>query len=89
LYAVRASGDPFSLELLGQALSDTRVGNVWLVRLGLGLLMAFAATKAARSQRPGHYWWDAAVIGGTLVLATLTLTSHAAADERFFPFLAD
>jgi len=88
-YAVRASGNPFSFGLLGQAIFDTRVGNVWLMRLGLGLLTAFAATRAARSQRPGHYWWDAAVIGGALLLATLTLTSHAAAEEGFFPFLAD
>ena len=91
LYAVRASGVPFSLELLGKALFDTRVGNVWLVRLALGLLAAVAVTKAARSQRPSQHnnWWDAAVIGGALLLATLTLTSHAAAEEGFVPFLAD
>ena len=91
LYAVRASGGPFSLGLLGQALFDTRVGTVWLVRLALGLLTALAATRAVRSQRSGyrHNWWDAAVIGGALLLATLTLTSHAAAEGGFVPFLAD
>ncbi|MDQ4002059.1 MAG: DUF305 domain-containing protein [Actinomycetota bacterium] len=86
LYAVRASGEPFGLGLLGQALSDTRVGHVWLARIGSGLLTAVVATLAVRLRRPA-YWWGAAGIGSAL-LETLTLTSHAAA-EGLLPSLAD
>jgi copper transport protein len=88
LYAIRASGEPFSLGLLEQALFGTRVGYVWSIRLGLGLLTAIAATWAARQRRPTYYWWVAAGVGGAL-LATLTQLSHAAAEEGFLPFLAD
>jgi uncharacterized protein (DUF305 family)/putative copper export protein len=87
LYAVRASGEPFGLELLGQALFDTRVGHVWLVRLGLGLLTAIVAMWAVRLQQPAR-WWVAAGIGSALLI-TLTQTSHAAAEGRLLPFLAD
>jgi copper transport protein len=87
LYAVRASGEPFSLGLLGQALSDTRAGYVWLARLGLGLLTAIAATLATWLRQPA-YWLVAAGIGSAL-LVTLTLSSHAAAEEGILPFLAD
>jgi copper transport protein len=41
-YAVRASGDPLSGELFWQTLFDSRVGAVWLTRLGLALLAAAA-----------------------------------------------
>jgi putative copper export protein len=87
LYGVRASGEPFSLRLLEQALFDTRVGHVWLIRLGLGLLTAVAVTRAVRSQRRTR-WWDALGVGSVL-LVTLTLTSHAAAEGKFLPVLAD
>jgi putative copper export protein len=86
LYAVRASGQSFSPGLLGQALLDTRVGNVWLVRLVSGLLTVVAVTLAVRLRQP-IYWWWAAGMGGAL-LGTLTLTSHAAA-EGLLPSLAD
>ena len=87
LYAIRASGEGFSFELLERALFDTRVGHIWLTRLGLGILAAIAATLAAR-QRRAAYWWVAAGIGSAL-LVTLTQLSHAAAEGDFLPFLAD
>jgi putative copper export protein len=87
LYAAEASGQPFSPELFRQALFETRVGNVWAARAGLGVLVAAAATWAARSGRSAP-WWAAAGIGGVL-LVTLTQVSHAAAEARPLPFLAD
>lgn len=87
LYAVRVSGEPFGLGLLGQALSDTRTGHVWLARLALGVLTATAATLAVRLRQPA-YWWVAAGIGSAL-LVTLTSASHAAAEEGVLPFVAD
>ena len=57
------------------------------LRLGLGLLVAIAATWAAR-QRRAAYWWGAVGIGCVL-LVTLTQLSHAAAEEGSLPFLAD
>jgi copper transport protein len=39
LYAVRASGEGFSLGLLVQGLLQTRVGLIWLSRMGLGVLI--------------------------------------------------
>jgi putative copper export protein len=87
LYAIRASGEPFSFGLLEQVLFETRVGHVWLMRLGLGLLMAIAATWAA-GQRRAAYWWGAVGIG-CILLITLTQLSHAAAEGGFLPFLAD
>ena len=87
LYAIRASGESFRFGLLEQVLFETRVGHVWLTRLGLGLLMAIAATWAAR-QRRAAYWWGAVGIG-CILLITLTQLSHAAAEGGFLPFLAD
>jgi copper transport protein len=87
LYAMEASGQPFSTELFQQALFETRVGNVWAARVGLGVLAAAAATWAARPGRSA-LWWAAAAIGGVL-LVTLTQVSHAAAEARSLPFLAD
>jgi copper transport protein len=87
LYAIRASGEPFNFGLLEQVLFDTRVGHIWLARLGLGLLAAIVATWAARQLRAA-YWWGAAGIGCVL-LVTLTQLSHAAAEGGFLPFLAD
>jgi putative copper export protein len=86
-YAMRASGESFSVALFRAALLDSRVGAVWLARLGLGLLTALAITAAARSGRAWP-WWAATGMGG-LLLVSLTLLSHAAAEGRFLPFLAD
>lgn len=86
-YATRASGEPLGTGLFWQALFDTRVGAVWLARLGFGLLTAAAIAAAVRS---GWYWlWWAATGAGGLLLMTLTQLSHAAATGRFLPFLAD
>lgn len=87
VYAVRASGEPFSLGLLWEAVSGTRVGEIWLVRLLFGLLTASAVTFAARLGRPA-YWWGAFGVGCVL-LATLSWLSHAAAEGRSLPLLAD
>jgi len=86
-YAMRASGEPLSAELFREALLDTRVGTVWLTRLGFGLLTAVAITAAVRSGWASH-WWAAAGMG-SILLMTLTQLSHAAAEGRFLPFLAD
>jgi copper transport protein len=88
LYAVRASGQSLSHGLFGQALLDTRVGHIWLLRLCFGLLTAVAATWAARQLTQPARWWLGAGIGGAL-LVTLTLLSHATAEGRLLPFLAD
>jgi copper transport protein len=87
VYAVRASGETLSFSLLAEALSDTRVGLLWTARIGLALLVATAATYAARQRNPA-YWWVAAVIA-TLLLITLTQQSHAAAEGGLLPFAAD
>ncbi len=87
LYAVRASGEDLSLGLFWQTLRETRVGGIWLARLGTSLLVVLVATWTLRGG--GHaYWWVAATLG-TVPLLTLTLLSHAAAEERFLPFFAD
>jgi putative copper export protein len=86
-YAMRASGEPLSTGLLREALLDTRVGAVWLARLGFGFLTAVAITAAARWEW-AWLWWAAAGMG-SLLLMTLTQLSHAAAEGRFLPFLAD
>lgn len=68
LYAVRASGEGFSPGLLVQGLLQTRVGLIWLLRMGLGLLVGLVlpgvgawltpvasggATPSERTQIPG------------------------------------
>jgi copper transport protein len=87
LYAVRASGEPLSLELLPEALFGTRVGQLWLVRIALGVLTATMATIAVEL---GHsvYWWITAAIAN-VPLVSLTQQSHAAAEGHFLPFAAD
>jgi copper transport protein len=86
-YAMRASGEPLSNDLFREALLDTRVGVVWLARLGFGLLTTVAITAAVRLGR-AWLWWVAAGMG-SMLLMTLTQLSHAAAEGRFLPFLAD
>jgi copper transport protein len=87
VYAVRASGETLSLGLLVEALFGTRVGLLWIARLGLGLLVAAAATYALQ-RRKRTYWWGAAVVAA-LLLVTLTQQSHAAAEGNLLPFAAD
>lgn len=87
LYAVRASGQSFSLGLFGEALFETRTGRIWFARTGLGLLTAVLVERAVRSGR-GAYWWGAAAAGGAL-LFTLSLQSHAAAEDGALPLLSN
>jgi copper transport protein len=86
-YAVRASGQPLSTELFSQTLLDSRVGAVWLVRLGLALLVSASITAAAGSGRTWPWW--AATGTSAMLLMTLTGLSHAAATGRPLPLLAD
>jgi copper transport protein len=86
-YAVRASGQPLSTELFSQTLLDSRVGAVWLVRLGLALLVSASIAVAAGSGRTWPWW--AATGTSAILLMTLTGLSHAAATGRPLPLLAD
>ena len=86
-YAARASGGALSAELFSQALLDSRVGAVWLGRLGLALLVAASITAAARSGRAWPWW--AATGTSAVLLTTLTGLSHAAATGLPLPLLAD
>lgn len=86
-YAVRASGDPLSTELFWQTLFDSRVGAVWLTRLGLALLAAAVIAAAARSGRTWPWW--AAMGTSAMLMMTLTGISHAAATGRLSPLLVD
>ena len=87
LYAVRASGQSFSLGLFGEALFETRMGRIWLARTGLGLFTVLLVERAARHGRVA-YWWVAAAAGGAL-LFTLSLQSHAAAEGGLLPLLSN
>jgi uncharacterized protein (DUF305 family)/putative copper export protein len=87
-YATRASGEPPSPGLVREALLDTRVGHLWIVRLAFGVATAFVATRYAARGRSLAHWWAAAFGGGVLLL-TLTQQSHAAAEGRWLPFVAD
>ncbi len=89
LYAVRASGEAFSVGLLAEALFDTRVGQLWVVRLALAIVTATAATYAAHKLVGAGYRWGAALGASALLLMTLTWQSHAAAEGGFLPFAAD
>ena len=90
VYAVRASGESLSPGLVGEALLDTRAGHLWIERLCFAVATAFVATRYAfRKHNPAHhYWWAAALVAGVLLL-TLTQQSHAAAEGRLLPFVAD
>jgi copper transport protein len=87
LYAIRASGEALSFKLLAEALFGTRVGLLWIARIGLGLFLATAVTYATW-RRNTIYWWVAVVIG-VFLLMTLTQQSHAAAEGGLLPFVAD
>lgn len=86
VYAVRASGESFGPGLLAQALVETRVGNIWLARLGFGFLTALLASWAFR-EGALSLWITAGV--GSALLITLTQQSHAAAEERLLPLVSD
>ena len=86
-YAVRASGEALTTELFWRTLVDSRVGAVWLARLGLAVLVAAAIAVAAGSGRTWPWW--AATGASAVLLTTLTGLSHAAATGRPLPLLAD
>jgi copper transport protein len=86
-YAVRASGEPFSLGLLAQGLLQTRVGRLWLARLGLGLVLALVARLPSAEGVP---WpWAISVVLGEALLIPVSLSSHAAAAGDLLPLLTD
>jgi len=86
VYAVRASGESLSPGLLGEALFDTRVGHIWLSRLVLVFLTALAASWAFREG--GSSLW--ATLGvGSILLVTLSLQSHAAAEGHLLALASD
>jgi copper transport protein len=89
LYAVRASGETLSVGLLEEALFDTRVGQLWMLRLALGILTATAATYAAQQPRRLAYWWGATFAVSASLPMTLTQQGHAAAEGGFLPLAAD
>jgi copper transport protein len=87
LYTLRASGAAWSVPLLFRTLTGTRVGLLWLIRIGLGLLAAGALT---RRTRPGSRLARALyALPGIGLLLTFSLQSHAMATGRFLPVLAD
>jgi copper transport protein len=86
-YAVRASGDSLSTGLFWQTLFDSRVGAVWLARLGMALLAAVVIAAAAGTGRTWPWW--AAIGASAILMMTLTGLSHAAATGRLLPLVAD
>jgi copper transport protein len=86
-YAVRASGASLSTGLFWQTLFDSRIGAVWLARLGMALLAAVVIAAAAGSGRTWPWW--AAIGASAILMMTLTGLSHAAATGRLLPLVAD
>lgn len=82
LYAVRASGEPWSLTLLARGLFGTRIGYIWLIRMALGAAAGGALAMAGRLK------WLALLPGLGLLLA-FSLQSHAAATGRTVAVAAD
>jgi copper transport protein len=75
---------PWNLET-GRVLIETRLGVIWLSRLGLAMLSVWLAGK---SESPWRDWGGFLV--NLLLLFTVTLTSHAATEAHpLLPILAD
>lgn len=87
VFAVRATGESLSVGLLTEALFDTRVGNLWMARVGFGLLAAALIAYASR-QGSTLARWGAPVVASAM-LFTLSLQSHAAAEARLLPLASD
>lgn len=87
VYAVRASGEPFSAELLAKAATGTRTGQFWLTRSVIGLLAGGVLANAGRFSAG----WSraAALLPGASLLLTLSLQSHAMATREPLPVVAD
>jgi copper transport protein len=88
LFAVRASGEPFSSGLLAQAATATRAGQIGLGRLGTALLAGAALALAGRAAA-GLLQRIALLLPGALLLLTLTLSSHAMATQDWRLIAAD
>ena len=70
---------------MGRILIETRLGVIWLSRLGLAMLSVWLAS---RTDSPGKDWGG--FIMNLFLLYTITLTSHAATEARpQLPILAD
>lgn len=87
IYAVRASGEALSPGLFAEAVARTRVGHLWLARSGTALLAAAAGAWALGWTQKAAPWVSALCSAG--LLFTLTLQSHAAADNRLLTIAAD
>jgi len=75
---------PWDLEM-GRVLIETRLGVIWLSRLGLAMLSVWLA---GRNESPLRDWSGFAA--NLTLLFTVTLTSHAAAEVHpLLPILAD
>jgi copper transport protein len=75
---------PWDLEM-GRMLIETRLGVIWLSRLGLAMLSVWLAGRNESPLRD----WSGFVVNLALVF-TVTLTSHAATEARpLLPILAD
>lgn len=103
VYAVRASGEPFSVGLLLRAATGTRTGQLWLARWVLGLLAWAVLACSGRSNRdlyagggPAHGRRSSAallraiaLLPGAGLLLTISLQSHAMATREWLPVAAD
>lgn len=87
LYAVRASGETWSLPLLLTALTGTRVGELWLYRLLLGAASGTALAALPRASSP--WLRGLLLLPGAGLLLTLSLQSHAAASSDPWAVLVD
>jgi copper transport protein len=75
---------PWDLET-GRILAETRLGVIWLARLGLAM---FAVWLASGKESPLNVWLGFVV--NLALLFTVTLTSHAATEVRpVLPMLGD
>lgn len=70
---------------LGRILTETRLGVIWLARLGLGLLAVWLAGRNESLLKD----WSGFIVNLAL-LFTVTLTSHAATEAKpLLPILVD
>jgi copper transport protein len=87
LYAVTGSGERFSPALLWEAISGTRVGTIWIARWVFAFATAVVLGWALREGKRSYTWISLGL--GCVMLMTVTQLSHAAAESRFLPFVAD